>query len=132
MPTADLLIVLVCLIDDWLVAQPPPRRPGPAPACPDSAILTFARARELLGVDSERRFLRRLAHDFRPLFPVLPAQSALNRRTRWLRGALAGRREHWAALPGVTRAPLLIVDTTPVPVKQRQRVADPDQWHGPQ
>jgi hypothetical protein len=131
MPTEDILIVLFCLIDDWLVAHPPPRRPGPTPACPDSAILTFAIARELLGVDSERRFLRRLGREFRHLFPVLPAQSDLNRRTRWLWGALEGLREQWATWLGVEQAGLLVVDTTPVPVKDRRRVHGPDAWDGP-
>src|SRR5215207_2092901 len=58
-----------------------PARPGPVPACADSEVLTFALARELLGYDSERRFRRVLRDDWGHLFPRIPAQSELNRRT---------------------------------------------------
>jgi hypothetical protein len=65
MTTEDLLILLFCTIDDWLAQHPPPRRPGPVPACSDSEVLTFALARELLGESSERRFRRQLLRQWR-------------------------------------------------------------------
>ena len=130
MRTEDLLIVLFCTVDDWLQVHPPPRRPGPAPACSDSEVLTFALARELLGYTSERRFRRVLRADWPHLFPIVPAQSELNRRTRWLWGAFEQLRRHWLArLPSATEA-WYAIDTTPLPVKQPSRVRGPDQWRG--
>jgi hypothetical protein len=128
MTTEDLLIVLFCEVDDWVQAHPLPRRPGPLPACSDSEILTFALARELLGYDSERRFRRVLSADWHHLFPQIPAQSELNRRTRWLWGALEYLRQHWlAGLPAATED-WYTFDTTPLPVRHPSRVRGGDQW----
>jgi hypothetical protein len=131
MPTEDFLIVLFCQVDDWVQAHPLPQRPGPPPVCADSELLTFALARDLLGYDSERRFRRLLKADWRHLFPRIPAQSELNRRTRWLWGAFESLRQHWlAALPAATED-WYAFDTTPLPVRQPSRVRGPDQWSLP-
>lgn len=128
MKTEDLLIILFCEVDDWVQAHPLPRRPGPPPACTDSEVLTFALARDLLGYDSERRFRRVLRDDWHHLFPHLPAQAELNRRTRWLWGALELLRQHYLAqLPAATED-WYAFDTTPLPVKHPSRVRGPDQW----
>jgi hypothetical protein len=128
MKTEDLLIILFCEVDDWVRQHGLPARPGPAPACSDSEVLTFALARDLLGYDSERRFRRVLRDDWGHLFPHIPAQSELNRRTRWLWGALEALRQHWlASLPPATEA-WYAFDTTPLPVKHPSRVRGPDQW----
>jgi hypothetical protein len=122
MTTEDHLIVLFCLIDDWVQAYPLPRRPGRPPACTDSEVLTLAVGRELLGGRSERSFLRQVRREWRHLFPHLPAQSELNRRTRWLQGTLEHLRRSLAAqLPSATST-LLGIDTSPLPVKHRTRV----------
>jgi hypothetical protein len=122
MTTEDQLIVLFCAVDDWLRAHPLPARPGPQPAFADSEVLTLAVGRELLGGCSERSFLRRARREWRHLFPRLPAQSELNRRTRWLQGALELLRRHLVAqLPSATST-LLGIDTSPLPVKHRTRV----------
>ncbi len=131
MPTEDLLIVLFCTVDDWVRAHPLPQRPGRRPACADSEILTFAVARDLLGYDSERRFRRLLKADWRHLFPHIPAQSELNRRTRWLWGAFEALRQHLlACLPPATEA-WYTFDTTPLPVRHPSRVRGADQWRLP-
>lgn len=128
MRTEDLLIVLFCEVDDWVRAHPLPVRPGPVPTCADSEVLTFALARELLGYSSERRFRRVLRDDWGHLFPQIPAQSELNRRTRWLWGALELLRQHYLAqLPPATED-WYAFDTTPLPVKHPSRVRGPDQW----
>lgn len=128
MKTEDLLIVLFCEVDDWVQAHPLPLRPGSVPACADSEILTFALARELLGYDSERRFRRVLRADWRHLFPHIPAQSELNRRTRWLWGALEELRQLWLGfLPPATEG-WFTFDTTPLPVQHPSRVRGPNQW----
>lgn len=128
MRTEDLLIILFCEVDDWLQRHPVPRRPGPKPACADSEILTFALGRELLGYDSERRFRRVLRADWRHLFPHIPAQSELNRRTRWLWGALEQLRQHWLAHLPPALGNWYAFDTTPLPVDHPSRVRGPDQW----
>ncbi len=131
MTTEDLLIVLFCAIDDWMQQHDLPQRPGPAPTCSDSEVLTFAVARELLGYTSERRFRRVLLRDWRHLFPYIPAQSELNRRTRWLSGALELLRQHWLAdLPNALEH-WFAIDTTPLPVKHPSRVRGVDGWVGP-
>jgi hypothetical protein len=131
MTTEDLLIVLFCAIDDWVCQHGLPRRPGPAPACADSEVLTFAVARELLGVTSERRFRRVLLREWRHLFPHIPAQSELNRRTRWLSGALELLRQHWLADLPSALGRWFAIDTTPLPIKHPSRVRGVDGWIGP-
>ena len=131
MTTEDLLIVLFCAVDDWVRAHGLPARPGPPPACSDSEVLTFALARELLGYTSERRFRRVLVREWRHLFPSIPAQSELNRRTRWLSGALELLRQHWLADLPNAQGHWFAVDTTPLPVKHPSRVRGVDGWIGP-
>ena len=134
MTTEDLFIVLFCTIDDWLREHPLPSRPGPRPACSDSEVLTIAVARELLRGRSERSFLRTLQRDWPHLFPRLPAQSELNRRTRWLQGALELLRRHLTSQLTSATSTLLGVDTSPLPIKQRTRVRrdrHPGRWAGP-
>ncbi len=128
MRTEDLLIVLFCEVDDWVQAHPLPTRPGPPPACADSEVLTVTLARELLGYSSERRFRRVLRADWDHLFPHLPAQSELNRRTRWLWGALELLRQHYLAQLPPALEDWYAFDTTPLPVKHPSRVRGPDQW----
>lgn len=131
MTTEALLILLFCTIDDWVQDYGIPWRPGPTPACSDSEILTFALARELLGYDSERRFRRVLLADWRHLFPHIPAQSELNRRTRWLCGAAELLRQQWVADIPAAAGDWVAVDTTPLPVKHPSRVRHADAWSGP-
>ncbi len=121
MTTEDMFMVLRCWISDWLERHPLPTRPGHKPRCTDLEILTFALAREVLGIDSERRFHRLLQREWVHLFPHVPAQSELNRRTRWLHGALELLRLHWTAQLPSSCSTLLGVDTCPLPVKHRTR-----------
>ena len=88
MTTEDLHIGLLCAIDDWVCQHGLPTRPGPAPACTDREVLTFALARELVGITSERRFRWMPPREWPYQFPHIPAQSEANRRIRWLSGAL--------------------------------------------
>src|SRR5215216_949746 len=131
METEELLSVLFCEVDDWVRAHPLPRRPGPAPACADGGVPTSALAREVLGYDAERRSRRVPRDDWGHLFPQLPARAELDRRTRWLWGALESPRRHWPArLPAATEG-WSAFDTTPPPVKHPSRVRRPDPWRLP-
>ena len=132
MLATDLLFVHVyCLADDAIKAGALliPRRPGPAPACTDAELLTIAPVRHLLGRRSESGFLAEIRRDWLHLFPQLPRQSEVNRRTRWLWGASEQLRAAWAA--AVPPDPVQQIDTSALPVKHCSRVRGPDQWTGP-
>ena len=112
-------------------------RPGPsssrrgpaAPGCSDAEILAITQVRVLLGRRSEAGFLAEVARDWAHLFPVLPHQSELNRRARWLWGAFEQFRAALAArLP---EDDCQQIDTSALPVKHASRVRGPDGWTGP-
>jgi hypothetical protein len=107
-----------------------PRRPGPTPACSDAEVLTIALVRHLLGRPAEAGFPAEVARDWAHLFPHLPAQSELNRRVRWLWGAVELLRQHLAArLPA---DPWQQVDTSALPVKHPAGFAVPTAGSAPQ
>jgi Transposase DDE domain len=132
MLATELLFVYVyCLVDDAIKTSvlSIPRRPGPAPACTDAELLTIALVRHLLGRRSENGFLAELRRDWAHLFPHLPDQPEVNRRTRWLWGAFEQFRAACAA--AVPPDPVQQIDTSALPVKHPSRVRGPDQWTGP-
>jgi Transposase DDE domain len=131
LPTEDLFVYVYVLIHDLILARAVavPARPGPAPACTDAELLAIAVVRHLLGRRSEAGFLAEVARDWGHLFPVLPHQSEVNRRTRWLWGAFEQLRAALAArLP---EDDCQQADTSALPVKHPSRVRGPDQWTGP-
>jgi hypothetical protein len=132
MLATELLFVYVyCLVDDAIKARvlSIPRRPGPAPACTDTELLTIALVRGLLGRRSESGFLAEVRRDWPHLFPRLPGQPEVNRRTRWLWGAFEQLRAMLAArLP---EDDCQQVDTSALPVKHTSRVRGSDGWTGP-
>jgi hypothetical protein len=132
MLATELLFVYVyCLVDDAIKARvlSIPRRPGPAPACTDAELLAIALVRHLLGRRSENGFVAEVRRDWPHLFPHLPDQPAVNRRTRWLWGAFEQLRAAWAA--AVPPDPVQQIDTSALPVKHTSRVRGPDSWAGP-
>ncbi|MGH3193697.1 MAG: transposase, partial [Streptosporangiaceae bacterium] len=132
MLATELLFVYVyCLIDDAMKAGVLviPRHPGPVPACTDAELLTIAVIRRLLGRRSENGFLAEIRRDWPGLFPQLPDQPQVNRRTRWLWGASGQLRAGWAA--AVPPDPVQQIDTSALPVKHPSRVRGPDGWTGP-
>lgn len=132
MLATELLFVYVyCLVDDAIKAGVLliPRRPGPAPACTDAELLTIALVRHLLRRRSENGFLAEVRRDWPCLFPHLPDQPEVNRRTRWLRGAFEQLRATRAA--AVPPDPVQQTGTSALPVKHPSRVRGPDGWTGP-
>ncbi|HET6189358.1 MAG TPA: transposase [Trebonia sp.] len=132
MLATELLFVYVyCLVDDAIKAGVLliPRRPGPAPACTDAELVTIGLVRHLLGRRSENGFLAEIRRDWPQLFPQLPHQSEVNRRTRWLWGAFEQLRAAWAA--AVPADPVQQIDTSALPVRHCSRVRGPDGWTGP-
>lgn len=61
--------------------------------------------------------------------PHLPAQSACNRRVRWLWGAFESLRQ--ALLRASPQDPWQHVETTALPLKHPSRVRSADRWDGP-
>jgi hypothetical protein len=107
----DLLCISVyCTADDLL-----PSRPGNGRRkLTDAQIVTLCVAQVLMGIPSDRRFLRAARRQLADLFPQLPSQDALHKRRarlaetiEWLIGIFA------AQSPG-SSDDLLLLDSTPV------------------
>jgi Transposase DDE domain len=107
----DLLLISVyCTADDLL-----PERPANARRkLTDAEIVTLLVAQVLMGIPSDRRFLRAARRQLGHFFPLLPSQDALHKR----RARLAETLE-WLIGVFATRSPghaddLLLLDSTPV------------------
>ncbi len=107
----DLLCISVyCTADDLLPSRP---RNGRRKLT-DAQIVTLCVAQVLMGIPSDRRFLRAARRQLGHLFPQLPSQDALHKRRarlaetiEWLIGVFA------AQSPGASDD-LLLLDSTPV------------------
>src|SRR4051812_23034244 len=107
----DLLCVTVyCTADDLL----PEPSPNARRKLTDAEIVTLCVAQVLMGIPSDRRFLRAARRQLGHLFPQLPRQDALHKRRRrlletieWLVGVFA------AQSPGY-QDELVLLDSTPV------------------
>ena len=108
LPTEDLFVYVYVLIDDADQGQGH-RHPGAAPArrpaAPTRRSWRSPRCAWLLGRRSEAGFLAEVARDWAHLFPVLPHQSELNRRARWLWGAFEQFRGGAGGPPARRRLP---------------------------
>ena len=107
----DLLLISVyCTADDLL-----PERPANARRkLTDAEVVTLCVAQVLMGIPSDRRFLRAARRQLGHLFPTLPAQDALHKRRarlaetiEWLVGVFAQRS------PGYGDD-VVLLDSTPV------------------
>ena len=74
-----LVIALYVMVDDLLG---PRMGPGRRPKLTDAELVCLAVAQVLLGVGSERRWLRFAGQRLGHLFPYLPTPSAYNQRLR--------------------------------------------------
>ena len=107
----DLLLISVyCTADDLL----PQRRRNARRKLSDAEVVTLCVGQVLMGIPSDRRFLRAARRQLGHLFPQLPSQDALHKRRarlaetiEWLIGVFA------AQSPG-SRDDLLLLDSTPV------------------
>jgi hypothetical protein len=107
----DLLCISVyCTADDLL---PEPRR-NARRKLTDAEVVTLCLAQVLMGIPSDRRFLRAARRQLGHLFPYLPSQDALHKRRarlaetiEWLVGVFAERS------PG-RQDELVLLDSTPV------------------
>jgi hypothetical protein len=107
----DLLCISVyCTADDLLPARAGNARRKLA----DAEVVTLCVAQVVMGIPSDRRFLRAARRQLGHLFPLLPSQDALHKRRarladtiEWLIGVFA------ATSPG-SSDDLLLLDSTPV------------------
>ena len=124
MPLDAFLTGLYTIVDDWyqehgqrLLAG----KVGQKPAFADSEVLTLSLAQHWLGYASERRFLRFVHHNCRPLFPRLVSQSEFNRRARNLCPLLNALRLWLVDQIGARQAAAYLIDGTPVKVRHWRR-----------
>jgi hypothetical protein len=107
----DLLLISVyCTADDLL----PSVRANGRRRLSDAEVVTLCVAQVMLGIASDRRFLRAARRQLAHLFPRLPSQSALHKRRvrlaetiEWLIGVFA------SDSPGATDS-VVLLDSTPV------------------
>ena len=107
----DLLCISVYCTADDLLPEPPANARR---RLSDAEIVTLCVAQVLMGIPSDRRFLRAARRQLGHLFPCLPSQDGLHKRRarlaetiEWLIGVFA------AQSPGA-RDDLLLLDSTPV------------------
>ena len=99
-----------CTADDLL----PEKKRNARRRTTDAEVVTLCVAQAMLGITSDRRFLRAARRQLSHLFPCIPTQSAYHKRRRgvadcleWLLGVFAQKS------PGYTDD-LLLIDSTPV------------------
>ena len=132
-----LATALYVTADDLLKAHPEilPLRPrvGIVPAITDAEVLTLAAIAPLVGVDTDRRFLRYARKHLRGMFPYISGQSGYNKRLRALAGTIGWLAAVLATTTSVYTDDVHLVDSTPVecarsrPTVQRSNLAG---WAG--
>jgi len=107
----DLLCISVyCTADDLL---PEPSR-NARRRLSDAEIVTLCVAQVLMGIPSDRRFLRAARRQLGHLFPLLPSQDALHKRRARLAEAIEWLVGVFAAQSPGAHDDVLLLDSTPV------------------
>lgn len=117
------LLTVYVIIDDLYqeqIAPAKPRRPGPAPTCSDSEVLTVVICRHWLQY-SERAMGRFAAAHWQNAFPHQLSQSAFNRRARDLAGVLVHLVPLLATALDAALRPYQVLDGIPLPLARRCR-----------
>lgn len=91
------------------------RRPGRKPTLTDGELVCLAVAQQLLGIASERRWIRFAGKHLAGMFPYLPGQSGYGKRLRSLDGLLAAVIVELARDVPTWHDTLRLVDSTPLP-----------------
>jgi hypothetical protein len=116
----DLLCTAVyCTADDLL-----PEAPGNARRMvTDAEVVTLCVAQAIMGIPSDRRFLKVARKQLRELFPRIPSQPAYFKRRRRLADTIEWLLSVFAAQSPGAQDDLLLVDSTPVEcAKSRETV----------
>jgi len=111
----DFCLWTYVVVDElWQRLAPLFRRPGPAPACSDSELLTLALVGECRGWDMETELLSHW-REHPDLFPTLPSQSRFNRRRRNLIDAFGLLRRLLLGALDLAQDRQVVLDSLPVP-----------------
>jgi len=112
----DFCLYMYVLVDDlWARIGHRYRRPGPAPACSDSELITMVLVGECRGWDQETELVTAW-QDYRALFPVVPERSRFNRRRRALQQAINDLRRLALSVLDLAHDRQCVIDSLPVPV----------------
>jgi hypothetical protein len=112
----DFCLYMYVLVDElWTRLGPRYRRPGPAPACSDSELLTMVLVGECRGWDLETEAVTAW-QEYRALFPVIPERSRFNRRRRALQYAINDLRRLALTMLELAQDRQCVIDSLPVPV----------------
>lgn len=114
----DYCLWMYVVVDElWPQVAPLCRRPGPAPACSDSELVTMVLVGESRGWDEETDLVREWRAR-RDLFPVVPERSRFNRRRRALAPAINELRRVTLRLLDLAADRQCAIDSLPVPALQ--------------
>ncbi len=106
------------IVDDILQELSPVlKRPGPAPECSDSELITMTLVGECRGWDVETELLSSM-QEHTELFPCIPSQSRFNRRRRNLMFAINLIRRTILDWLDLAQDRQCLIDSMPVPVVQ--------------
>jgi IS5 family transposase len=112
----DFCLAMYVLVDDlWARLGPRYRRPGPAPACSDSELITMVLVGECRGWDEETELIAAW-QAYRALFPVIPERRRFNRRRRALQHAINDLRRVVLTRLDLAQDRQAVIDSLPVPV----------------
>jgi hypothetical protein len=111
------LIVYVLTDDLCQQLEPFLRRPGPAPKCSDSELITLCLIGECKGWDKESDLLSNMK-SFQHLFPNLPEKSRFNRRRRNLMFIINLMRRILLQQLDLAQDQQCVIDSLPIPVVQ--------------
>jgi IS5 family transposase len=115
---ADFCLWMYAVIDDlWPQLSPTGRRPGPAPGCSDSELLTMALVGECMGWDQDTMLIYQW-QQHRDLFPCQPSRTRFVRRREQLTLALNALRRLVLRLLDVAQERQCVIDSLPLPVVQ--------------
>jgi hypothetical protein len=106
------------IVDDIVQGLGPVlRRPGPAPDCSDSELITMTLVGECRGWDVETELLSNM-QEHTDLFPWIPSQSRFNRRRRNLMFVINLIRRTILSWLDLAQDRQCLIDSMPVPVVQ--------------
>jgi transposase len=111
----DYCLWMYVVVDElWPRVAPLCRRPGPAPACSDSELVTMVLVGESRGWDEETELVAAWRAR-RDLFPHVPERSRFNRRRRALAPAINALRRLTLRLLDLAADRQCAIDSLPVP-----------------
>ena len=111
----DFCLWMYVVVDElWPRVAAQYRRPGPAPECSDSELVTMVLVGECRGWDEETALIQHW-QAYRHLFPSIPERSRFNRRRRALAPAINDLRRLTLRLLDLAEDRHCAIDSLPVP-----------------